>query len=161
MRIGVALLVVVVGINAAPLAAAAEARSSLAERYFRGIYGCGPEVVEELASSEIVVSYPIFEDVLGKPALRGRAAVEAFAERFCQKWKDVEFAFHRSVVDENRVVLVWSFSAQDADAAPGEARSAWGGISLFEFDSEGKIATEIGEESTPGPMGRLAKAGVE
>lgn len=55
------------------------------------------------------------------------------------------------------MVLVWSFSARDTEAEAGEAGSAWGGISLFRFDAEGKITAEIGEESSPGPMGRLGK----
>jgi hypothetical protein len=135
--------------------------NGVAERYFRGVYGCNPAVVEELASPDIVVTYPIFADLFGTPALRGRDAVKAFAEHFCRKWANPEFVFYDAVSDERRVVLIWSFSARDTEAASGEAESAWGGISLFRFDAEGRITAEIGEESTPGPMGRLSKAAGE
>jgi hypothetical protein len=146
------------GTEAAP---AEQSRESVAERYFRGVYGCQPSVVDELASPDIVVSYPIFATLFGQPALRGRDAVKAFAERFCRKWADPEVVFHEAVSDERRVVLVWSFSARDTEAASGEAASAWGGISLLRFDAEGKITAEIGEESTPGPMGRLGQTDAE
>jgi SnoaL-like domain len=138
-------------------APAAQSLSGIAERYFRGVYGCNPAVVEELASPDIVVTYPIFQSLFGKPALRGRDAVEAFAEHFCRKWANPEVVLHDTVSDEQRVVLVWSFSARDTEAAPGEPASEWGGISLFRFDAEGQIIAEIGEESAPGPIGRLSR----
>jgi hypothetical protein len=31
----------------------------------------------------------------------------------------------------------------------------WGGMTLFRFDASNKIIEEIGEESSPGPFGRL------
>jgi SnoaL-like domain len=130
----------------------------MAERYFRGVYGCNPRVVDELAATDIVVTYPIFERLFGKPALLGRDAVKAFADHFCGRWAEPEFVFHEVISDEHRLVLVWSFSARDTEAATSEPRAAWGGISLLKFNAEGKISAEIGEESTPGPMGRLKKA---
>ncbi len=147
-----------VGLASASQAAPAESSlTGVAERYFRGLYGCNPAVVEELASPDIVVTYPVFASLFGKPALRGRDAVTAFAEHFCRKWANAEVVFHDAVSDERRVVLLWSFSARDTEAEPGQAASAWGGISLLRFDAKGKITAEIGEESTPGPMGRLGK----
>jgi hypothetical protein len=154
MTIGL-LVATAPAIQSAP---AAQSLGAVAERYFRGVYGCNPAVVEELASPDIVVTYPIFQSLFGKPALRGRAAVEAFAEHFCRKWANPELVLHDTVSDERRVVLVWSFSARDTEAAPGEDASEWGGISLFRFDAEGHITAEIGEESAPGPRGRLRKA---
>jgi hypothetical protein len=96
---------------------------AVAERYFRGVYGCNPAVVEELASPDIVVTYPIFATLFGKPALRGRDAVTAFAQRFCRKWADGRFVFHDAMSDERRVVLLWSFSARSAEAESGQASS--------------------------------------
>jgi hypothetical protein len=138
-------------------APAARSPSDVAERYLRGVYGCNPAVVEELASPDIVVTYPIFQSLFGKPVLRGRDAVEAFSEHFCRKWANPELVLHDTVSDERRVVLVWSFRARNTEAGPGEPASEWGGISLFRFDAAGQITAEIGEESTPGPMGRLSK----
>jgi len=152
------LLAITSAIQSAP---AERPLSGVAERYFRGVYGCNPAVVQELASPDIVVTYPIFASLFGKPVLRGRDAVTAFAEHFCRKWADPELVFHDAVSDERRVVLVWSFRARDTEAASGEAESAWGGISLLRFDAEGRITAEIGEESTPGPMGRLGETAGE
>lgn len=135
-----------------------------AERFFRGVYGCGPAAVDELAGEGIVLSYPIFAELYNTSAFRGRPAVREFAERFCRRWKDARFTFHERVADGPNVVLVWSFSARfvgngtPGGPAPG-AEQAWGGISLFQFDSAGKIVAEIGEESVPGPMARLSAGG--
>lgn len=139
----------------------AATRKAQAEEFFRGAYGCVPTVVDELAGDDVVMSYPIFAELYNTPAFRGREAVRGFAERFCSRWKDAQFTFHESLADGDNVVLVWSFRARfvggesPGGPVPGEAQ-AWGGISLFKFDSSGKIVAEIGEESTPGPMARVA-----
>lgn len=140
---------------------AAERRDQ-AERFFRGVYGCGPEVVDELAADSVVLSYPIFADLYGTPAFKGREAVRGFAERFCSRWDEARFTFHERLADGDNVVLVWSFRARfvgpasPEGPAPGEEQ-AWGGITLYQFDDSGRIIGEIGEESTPGPMARLAE----
>lgn len=136
-------------------------RKAQAENFFRGVYGCGPAAVDELAGDDVVLSYPIFVQLFNTSAIRGREAVRGFAERFCNRWKEAQFIFHESLADEDNVVLVWSFRARFVGAEspggpiPGEEQ-AWGGISLFQFDSSGKIVAEIGEESAPGPMARVA-----
>ncbi len=154
-----ALLIVgalVVGLVSALQAAPAEpSLRDVAEHYFRGVYGCDPAVVEELAAPDVVATYPVFASLYGKPALRGRDEVTAFAEHFCRKWADARFVFEDAVSDDQRVVLLWSFSARDTEAGADAARTTWGGISLFRFNAAGRITAEIGEESSPGPMGRL------
>ncbi len=135
-------------------------KKSLAERYFRGLYGCNPSVVDELAGDDIVVSYPIFEKLYNTKAIRGRQAVRDFAERFCEKWKDAKFTIHESIAEDNSVILLWSFSARNVGseqegAEPTNRIHSWGGITLFKFDKDGKIIAEIGEESEPGPKERL------
>ncbi len=160
------ITLILIVLLAGPVAAVApeDSEPSLresAERFFRGVYGCNARVINELASEDVVVSYPVFQTVFGKPALRGRVAVRAFAERFCKKWADAEFQFHDAVADRHRVVLVWSFSARPTDHEATFQRSSWGGISLFRFDSHGKITHEMGEESEPGPIGRLEQAGAD
>ena len=153
------LITITLFVGVASVIQTASAESSLtriAERYFRGVYGCNPTVIEELASPDIVVSYPVFVSLYGKPTLRGRDAVTAFAKHFCQKWANPEVVFNDAVSDERRVFLLWSFRARDTEAETGNAESNWGGITLIRFDVDGKITAEIGEESVPGPMGRLA-----
>ena len=138
----------------------AEQLKNLAERYFRGVYGGDPSVVNELAGEDIVSSYPIFEQLFGSPVVRGRAAMAAFAQRFGAKWIEPRITIHETVAEGDRVVLVWSFRARDRDAvgqagsADGQAHS-WGGITLLRFNGAGQIVEEIGEESAPGPIGRL------
>jgi len=131
-------------------------RVALAEQFFRGVYGCDASVVGELASEDIVTSYPIFETLFQKPGIQGREAVEAFATNFCKKWKDAQVTIHESVTEDDRVVLIWGFQARDS--ATGKEHT-WGGISLFRFDDAGKIVAEMGLESAPGPVERFARVG--
>jgi hypothetical protein len=138
----------------------AEPLRNLAERYIRAVYGGELLVVNELAGDEIIVSYPIFEQLFGTPVLRGRAAVAAFAKRFGAKWLEPQITIHESVAEGDRVVLVWSFRARDRDAiqpgeSPADRKQAWGGITVLQFNSSGQVVKEIGEESAPGPFGRL------
>ena len=130
-----------------------------AERFFRGVYGGDPSVIDELASDKIVISYPIFETLYKTPAIRGRDGVKKFAASFGSKWADAKVTIHEAVVDGNKVVLLWSFQARFVGSnQQGQAPSKpkhWGGISFFRFDEGGKIEQELGEESEPGPVGRL------
>lgn len=130
--------------------------AAIAEQFFRGVYGCDASVVDELASEEIVISYPIFETLFNKPGIRGRDAVHVFADNFCKKWSEAQVTIHETVREGDKVVLVWGFQARDT--ATGKEH-AWGGISLFRFDREAKVAAEMGLESTPGPIERFALVG--
>ncbi len=128
-------------------------QSMLAERFFRGVYGCNPSVVSTLAADSVLISYPIFTELFDTPAIRGRSKVEAFASGFCSRWQDAQITIHEAIADADRVVLVWGFRAREvASGAP----HSWGGISLFRFDDAGRIVAEIGEESEPGPIERVS-----
>jgi hypothetical protein len=153
---------------AALLASSVQARSgdlvlervTVAQEYFRAVYSGDTAALDPLASPDIVVSYPLFVEVLGTPAIQGLADVKGFSTRFSQRWTSPDFEFHDSVSDGDKVALIWSFSAQSAAPLKSEGglsaeRQAWGGITLFRFDDVGRVVAEIGEESTPGPMGRL------
>ena len=130
-----------------------------AEEFIRGLYGCKPEVVDKLAADKIRVSYPIFETLFKKAVLSGKTEVTNFGKRFCSVWKDQELKIDEVIEEGNQVVFVWSFKAESVGNVPGAPEKgtvrAWGGISLFRFDDHGKITLELGEESEPGPMGRL------
>lgn len=142
------------------LAAPTGNHAAVAEHFIRGLYGCDPSVVDELASEEITVSYPIFSKIWGTSALRGREAVRALAKNFCEHWADGEITIHDTVSEGNRVVLLWSFSGRNVGPLggnpPTQKEHSWGGISMFRFDDEGRIIEELGEESDPGPFERLA-----
>jgi hypothetical protein len=137
--------------------------SEIARRWFRGVYESDPTVVSELAAKDIVISYPIFQKLFGKPALRGKEAAKGFASGFSQRWTETEVTFHETVVKDSQVFLVWSFKGRNVgcvrdDTEPTREIHEWGGITLIRFNDEGKIVAEIGEESEPGPMGRLNTA---
>ena len=110
-------------------------RKAVAERFFRGVYGGDPSVVDELAGPDIVVSYPIFQELFNTPALRGRVAVRDFASGFGQRWVDARITIHEAVEEEDRVVLVWSFQARNVgssrpDLPASSEERAWGGMAL-------------------------------
>jgi hypothetical protein len=132
---------------------------SRAEKWFTAVYTGDASIVDKLASDKIVISYPIFEKLFNKPAIRGREDVKAFVVRFGRRWTEQKVTFDEALVDGNKVVLIWSFQARAAgidqgDQSPSEPQH-WGGITFVRFDDDGKIAQEIGEESDPGPFGRL------
>lgn len=133
-------------------------KAAAAERFFRGVYGGDPSVVDQLAADDIVVSYPIFKELFGSFKIEGRDNVRDFAVGFNKRWADTEILVHESLVDGNRVVLLWSFKGRMVtgdDPVSTEAYRSWGGISFFRFNGEGRIVLETGEESEPGPIERL------
>ena len=132
-------------------------RKAQAERYFRAIYSCQLSVIDELAAENITISYPIFQQIFGEAAIHGREAAKAFSMHFCAKWTDAQITIEQAIAEQDTVVLVWKFSARDT-ADQTSDRQSWGGITVLRFDNHGKISSEIGEESAPGPSGRLTKA---
>ncbi len=135
-------------------------QAEFAQKWLRGVYGSDPLVVDELAAEEVVLSYPVFQKLFGKSALRGREAVRNFASGFCQRWKDTEITIIETIARDCQVVLIWSFKGRNVasvrdDVKPTNEVHEWGGITLIRFNENGKIVAEIGEESEPGPMGRL------
>lgn len=137
----------------------------IAERYMRALYSGDIGQIENLVCEDIVISYPIFKKVLDTPAIQSRESAKAFAIHFSSKWTDSRLKIHESVSEGKKVVLLWEFSARSiAPPSPDQPamneRSTWGGITLIEFDSSGRVRAEVGEESTPGPIGRMTSAGV-
>lgn len=137
-----------------------EQYTNMAQQLFSSIYGGDPSLIDSLVSDDVVSSYPIFEQLFGTKAIRGREALKEFAVGFGERWNKANVVFHEAIAEDNRVALLWSFkatrmvTAQDSSVLAGQQYS-WGGITLFHFDEEGKITAEYGEESTPGPFARL------
>ena len=57
-------------------------------------------------------------------------------------------------------MLIWSFEGKRVTPTQDELHPTnevhkWGGITLIRFDDAGRITAEVGEESEPGPVGRL------
>ena len=76
-----------------------------------------------------------------------------FVMNFSKRWKNAEVTIHEEIAEGNRVVLLWSFKA---DQVSNNQPSSWGGITILRFNKAGKIVAEIGEESEPGPQARLS-----
>ena len=136
-------------------------QKELAEQLFRSVYGGDPSQIDSLVSNDVVSSYPIFEQLFGTKAIRGREALKNFAIGFGERWNDAQVIVHEAIAEDENVVLIWSFSAkrmtteQDSSVVAGEEYNSWGGITLFRFNESGKIIAEIGEESSPGPIKRI------
>jgi len=136
-------------------------RRVLAERFFRGIWGGDPSVVDELAAADVRISYPIFGRLYGTPVVRGRDAVRRLVTGFAEQWANPVITIDETVSDGESVVLVWTFRARNVGEGSESSRGeehGWGGITLFRFDEGGKIVEEIGEESDPGPARRTRSA---
>jgi len=137
-------------------------RKRLAVEFLRGIYTGNPSVVEKLAAPNIVISYPIFREIMSKPTIRGRDAVRDFAVGFGKRWVDAVVTVRHVVTDGDGVVVVLNFQARSA--TPGNAgeaettKGAWGGITVYRFNASDQIMLELGEESTPGPAVRVPAA---
>ena len=140
-------------------------REDAAIEFLRGMYTGDLSVIDRLAAPDIVVSYPIFEDVFGEPTIAGRSAVRNFAKGFSERWVDGEVIVHDVIIRGDTAVVVWGFRARravsDSDDRSTSPENAWGGITLYRFDEEDRIVFEIGEESTPGPAARVSDAFVE
>ena len=131
-----------------------------AELLFRSVYEGGNITnIENLTNEEIVASYPIFEQIFNKNAIHGREAYKQFAIGFNTRWKNCRVTIDETIRQEDKVVLIWSFSAQRVNENEpnnsSDQQHNWGGITFFRFDESGKIIEEIGLESTPGPFGRM------
>ncbi len=129
-----------------------------AEALFRSVYeDLDTMVIDQIASEKIVSSYPVFIQIFDKKALHGKKEYKEFAMRFNGRWKNSKVTIDETISEGNRVVLIWTFSAQrvEENEAGSIEEQSWGGITIFRFDDTGKVIEEIGEESSPGPYGRI------
>lgn len=137
-------------------------RKKLAVDFLRGIYTGDPSVVDQIAAPDIVVSYPVFNEIFKTPTIRGRDAVRDFAIGFGKRWIDANVTVRQVIADGDGVVLVWEFQARSANPEnSGDAEStkkAWGGVTLYRFNESDQIMLELGEESSPGPVARVPDA---
>jgi len=129
-----------------------ETHKKLAEEYLRTLYSGDAAALDNLVSDEVVSTYPIYQEILGTEAIRGKEALKEFSKGFGQRWSDPDLSIDETIAEGYDVVVLWSFKATRSDS--GEEQH-WGGITLIRFDQEGRITLEAGEESLPGPSGRL------
>jgi hypothetical protein len=129
------------------------AHKASAERFIQGVYGGDDSVIQELASPDIVVSYPAF-------TVRGVEGVRELSKSFADGCDDYRTTIHETIAEGDRVVLVWSghgrCAASDGSNPDVKEEVSMGGITVFQFDTNGKIVQELGEDSMPGPYARLS-----
>lgn len=127
----------------------------IAEKFFRGVYGCNPTVVDKYASDSISISYPVFQRLFNKSEIKGKDSVKNFSSGFCSRWENAQITIHESIMEKNKLVMFWSFKARfigesQLNGLTKNTDHDWGGITIFYFDDEGKVLSEIGEESADG-----------
>ena len=126
---------------------------------FPFVLDCATSITQR---GKIEVYARVFEEIFGSASIRGRQAVRDFAAGFAKRWIDRELTIYQVVAQGDTVVVVWGFRARragsDSPDDTSKAESAWGGVTLFRFNSKDQIAFEIGEESSPGPSGRVPSA---
>ena len=85
-------------------------RCQRAERFFRGIFGCNPSVVDDQATEDVAISYPIFAKLFNAPVIRGRKAVKGFATGFFSRWTNDESEYlqgYRWRQSKEHVILLY------------------------------------------------------
>jgi len=133
-----------------------ELKKEHAKQFFRNVYAGDSSVLEELIDDNFVSTYPAYKELFNKPGFKGKKEFIDFSNGFKQRWKEGEIVFHEIIAEDNRVVLLWSFSAKRTSSTnPMDVNAAqkftWGGITMIYFNQSGKIIAEVGLENDPGP----------
>ncbi|MFI5274172.1 MAG: ester cyclase [Ktedonobacterales bacterium] len=133
---------------------AAEDNKDLARRFLQ-VWGRGsPELIDELATPDLSVYYPLF------PAGPTHGA-EAFKQRLAglhAAFPDLDIIAEDVLADGDRVIVRWNISGTQQGTFFGVAgtgkRLTWTGITIYRV-AGGKIAEEVGEEDTLGLLRQL------
>jgi steroid delta-isomerase-like uncharacterized protein len=130
-----------------------ETNKAIARR-FSQIWGGGDlHIVDELASSEMVLYYPFFPE-----PIKGIIAFKEILTRFRATFGDGDMQITDVIAEGDRVVLRWRFSAthqgEFLGIPPSGKRLTWTGITVNRIVN-GKIAEEEGEEDMAGLFRQL------
>ena len=110
-------------------------------------------LVDELATSDITVTYP----VLGGP-LRGVEAFKQVIAHFYESLPDLEFSVPEEIAQEDKVAIRWRATATHRGellGTPPTGKSlTWTGITIYRFTG-GRVAEERGEGDAFGVMRQL------
>lgn len=131
-----------------------------AQQFFTGIYVRGdPAIIDEVASDNIAISYPVFKQIYGKFTLRGKDDVKRLCANFTRKFEDRKVSFPETIADEDTVVLVWSFEGRWVNAGDDGPSGPvqWAGISVLSVNKDGKIDKEYGLETDPSTGGAFSR----
>jgi steroid delta-isomerase-like uncharacterized protein len=109
--------------------------------------------VDELATSDLVVSYPILPEVV-----RGREAFKQLLTQFHAAFPDIRVTIEDSIAEGEQVVVRWTAHAThrgDLLGIPATGKPArWTGVSVYRI-AGGKVVEERGEEDALGLLRQL------
>ena len=114
-------------------------------RRFSQVWGKGElDIIDELASPELSVSYPPFPQ-----PINGIAAFKQYLTRFRSAFGDADLQIEEEIAEGDKVVLRWNFSAthqaEYRGIPPTGKRMKWTGMAIYRI-VEGKVVEERGEE---------------
>lgn len=114
-------------------------------RRFSQVWGKGElDIIDELASPEISVNYPVFSH-----AINGIAAFKQHLTRYRSAFVDADLQIEEEIAEGDKVVLRCNFSATHQAEYRGipatGKRIKWTGIIIYRI-VDGKVAEEGGEE---------------
>ena len=125
-------------------------------RRFAQVWGKGElDIVDELASPDLSVYYPVFSDVIKGP----EAFKQMLTRRIRSALGDRDIKIDEEIAEGDKVVLRWTYSmTHQAEFPPGVPptgkRMTWTGISIFRI-ADGKVVEERGEEDALGLFRQL------
>jgi steroid delta-isomerase-like uncharacterized protein len=127
--------------------------TAIAER-FAQVWGRGSlSLIDELASPDVVVSYPVFPETVHGP--------EAFKEvirGIRAGLPDVELEVHETIAQGDKVAIRWTMQGTHkgtfSGVPPTGKRIALNGITIYRL-AGGKVVEERGEEDALGMLRQL------
>jgi len=102
------------------------------------------DIIDELASPELSVSYPSFPE-----PINGIAAFKQYLTTFRSAFGDRDLRVEEEIAEGDKVVLRWNFSAKHQAEYRGipatGKRMKWTGMAVYRI-VDGKVVEERGEE---------------
>ncbi len=119
------------------------------------VWGTGDlEIVDELASPDLAVRFPVFPH-----GIRGIPAFKEMLARLRSAFVNADIQIEDEIAEGDKVVLRWSFSATHQAEFPPSVRPTgkrlkWTGISIYRIVNS-KVVEERGEEDYLGILRQL------
>ena len=119
-------------------------------RRFTQVWGKGKlDIIDELASPDLSVYYPVFPDVI-----KGPEAFKQMLTRTRSAFGDRDIKVDEEIAEGDKVVLRWTWTiTHQGEFPPGVPptgkRITWTGISIYRI-ADGKVVEERGEEDALG-----------
>jgi predicted ester cyclase len=129
---------------------------SIAHRFCEELWGKGNlAIIDELASSDLTVIYPILPEVI-----KGREAFKSWAGDVHAAFPDLQFTIEEIIGEGDKVVISWSAQGthkgelKPLGFAPTNKFATWSGIIIYHVVN-GKVIQEKGEEDALGLLHKI------